>query len=51
MDGVGALGAVIAGALGSISLSYAFFFSASAALLGMLIALAHRFGEQPDQAT
>ena len=49
MDGVGALGAVIAGALGSMDLRYAFLFSAAVALAAMLLTLIHRFGPAPAQ--
>ncbi len=42
MDGVGALGAVLAGMLGTIDLTYAFFFSAIAALGAVGLSLTNR---------
>jgi MFS family permease len=43
MDGVGALGAVLAGVLGSIDLTYAFLFSAAVTFAAMGLSLVHRF--------
>ncbi len=49
MDGVGALGAVIAGALGEIDLGLAFIFSAIVTFSAMALALVHRFDPQTER--
>lgn len=43
MDGVGALGALLAGAAGKVDLQYAFVFSAAVATIAMVLTLCHRF--------
>ena len=49
MDGVGALGAVIGGVLGGIEFRYAFYFSAAAVAVAMLLTLIHTFGLQQEE--
>jgi FSR family fosmidomycin resistance protein-like MFS transporter len=51
MEGVGALGGVLAGLLGSSDLRYAFVFAAAASLLAAVIAILHPFNQARVPAT
>jgi len=50
MDGLGALGAMLAGALGSIDLGYAFLLAAGLSVAAVGLTLGHSFGPRPAES-